>query len=109
MGLLNIKVLLKMRKILEEQFEQHILFILNSMQKQYRGIKIEVHLPLSPMVFRDKTSNLETIAKRNRKMETWAVLLIFLLELEISGVAVQSIYKGSKKCDFCCGEFLSKK
>ena len=33
--------------------------------------------------------------------------MIFSLELEISGVAVQSIHQNSKKCDFCL-ELLSK-
>ena len=33
--------------------------------------------------------------------------MIFLLELEISGVAVQSIHQNSEKCDFCL-ELLSK-
>ena len=36
-------------------------------------------------------------------METRAVLLmlIFLFELEISGVAIQRIHQNSKKCGFC--------
>ena len=39
--------------------------------------------------------------KRNDSLETRAVLLIFSLELEISGVAVQSIHQNSKNGDFC--------
>ena len=35
--------------------------------------------------------------KRKDSPETRAVLLIFSLELEISGVAAQSIYQNSKK------------
>ena len=35
--------------------------------------------------------------KRKDSLETRAVLLIFSLELEISGVAVQSIHQNSKK------------
>ena len=35
--------------------------------------------------------------KRKGSLETWAVLLIFLLELEISRVTAQSIHKNSKK------------
>ena len=34
-------------------------------------------------------------------METRGVLLIFLFELEISGVAVQRIHQKSKECSFC--------
>ena len=37
------------------------------------------------------------IKKRKDTLETWAVLLIFLLELEISGVAVQGIHQNSEK------------
>ena len=37
------------------------------------------------------------IKKRKDSLETRAVLLILLLELEISGVAVQSIHQSSKK------------
>ena len=39
--------------------------------------------------------------KRNDSMETRAVLLIFLLELEISGVAVQNIHQNSEKWWLC--------
>ena len=39
--------------------------------------------------------------KRKDSLETRAVLLIFSLELEISGVAVQSIHQNSKNGDFC--------
>ena len=35
--------------------------------------------------------------KRKDSQETWVVLLIFSLELEISGVAVQSIHQNSEK------------
>ena len=35
--------------------------------------------------------------KRNNSLETRAVLLTFLLELEISGVVVQRIHQNSKK------------
>ena len=35
--------------------------------------------------------------KRKNSLETQAVLLIFSLELEISGVVVQSIHQSSKK------------
>ena len=35
--------------------------------------------------------------KRNNSLETQAVLLIFLLELEISGVVLQSMHQSSKK------------
>ena len=38
-----------------------------------------------------------SVKKRKDSLETWAVLLIFSFELEISGVAVQSIYQKSKK------------
>ena len=40
-------------------------------------------------------------------LETRAVLLIFLLELEISGVTVQSIHQNSKN-DYFCEELLSE-
>ena len=40
------------------------------------------------------------IRKRKDSLETWAVLLIFSLELEISGVAVQSISKQQKMVTF---------
>ena len=36
-------------------------------------------------------------------LETWAVLLTFLLELEISGVAVQSIHQNSEKWQLLLG------
>ena len=35
--------------------------------------------------------------KQKDSLETWAVLLLFLLELEMSGVAVQSIHQNSEK------------
>ena len=35
--------------------------------------------------------------KREDSLETWAVLLIISLELETSGVAVQSIHQNTKK------------
>ena len=35
--------------------------------------------------------------KRKDSLERWAVLLIFFLELEISGVAVQRIHQSSEK------------
>ena len=41
--------------------------------------------------------------KRKNNLETRPVLLIFLLELEISGVAVQSIHQKSKKWRFLLG------
>ena len=45
--------------------------------------------------------------KRKGTLETRAVLLIFSLELEISGVAVQSIHQKAKNGDFC-KELLSE-
>ena len=39
--------------------------------------------------------------KRKDSPETRAILLIFLLELEISGVAVQSIHQNSGNANFC--------
>ena len=39
--------------------------------------------------------------KRKDSLETRVVLLIFLLELEISGVAVQIIHQNSKNGGFC--------
>ena len=49
------------------------------------------------------------IVIRNRQIVWKAVLSTFLLELELSGVAVQSIHKKSQKnCDFC-EELLSEK
>ena len=42
--------------------------------------------------------NGKMVWKRKDGLETWAVLLIFSLELEISGVAVWSIHQNSKKC-----------
>ena len=41
--------------------------------------------------------------KRKDSLETRAVLLIFLLELEISGVAVQSIHQNSEKWQLLLG------
>ena len=35
--------------------------------------------------------------KQKDSLETWAVLFLFLLELEMSGVAVQSIHQNSEK------------
>ena len=35
--------------------------------------------------------------KRKDSLEIWTILLIFSLELEIFGVAVQSIHQNSKK------------
>ena len=46
--------------------------------------------------------------KRKDSLETRAVLLIFLLELEISGVVVQKIYQTAKNGGFC-NELLSEK
>ena len=46
--------------------------------------------------------------KRKYSLETRAVLLIFSLELEISGVAVQSIHQNSEKCGGVCEELLSE-
>ena len=45
--------------------------------------------------------------KRKDSLETRAVLLIFVLEFEISGVAVQSIHQNSENDNFC-SEMLSK-
>ena len=45
--------------------------------------------------------------KRKDSLETWAVLVIFLYELEISGVVVKSYTKTVKNGDFC-QELLSK-
>ena len=41
--------------------------------------------------------------KQKDSLETWAVLLLFLLELEMSGVAVQSIHQNSKKWQLLLG------
>ena len=41
--------------------------------------------------------------KRKDSLETLAVLLIFLLELEMSGVAIQSIYQNSEKLRLLLG------
>ena len=43
--------------------------------------------------------------KRKNSLETWAVLLVFWLELEISGVAVQEIHQNIKKAA-CSEDFL---
>ena len=43
--------------------------------------------------------------KRKNSLETRAVLLVFLLELEISGVAVQEIHRNSKKTA-CSEDFI---
>ena len=45
--------------------------------------------------------------KRKDSLEIWAVLVIFLYELEISGVVVKSYTKAVKNGDFC-QELLSK-
>ena len=45
--------------------------------------------------------------KRKDSQETWAVLLMFSLELEIFVVAVQRIHQNRKKGDFC-DELLSE-
>ena len=42
--------------------------------------------------------------KRNDSLETWAVLLMFLLELEISGVVVLSIHQNSEEWWLVWGE-----
>ena len=42
-------------------------------------------------------SSNDLLKERKDSLETRVVLLIFLLELELSGVAVQSIYQNSKK------------
>ena len=44
-----------------------------------------------------RASPLHSHKKRKDSPETRAVLLIFFLELEISGVAVQSIHQNSEK------------
>ena len=54
-----------------------------------------------------KSSAIIVIRKRKDSLETRAALLIFLLELEISGVAVQNIHKNSENGDFC-EELLSE-
>ena len=41
--------------------------------------------------------------KRKDSLETRAVLLVFFLELEISGVAVQGIHQNSEKWQFLVG------
>ena len=41
--------------------------------------------------------------KRKDSLETLVVLLIFLLELEMSGVAVQSMHQNSKKLRLLLG------
>ena len=46
--------------------------------------------------------------KRKKSLETPALLLIFLLELEIFGVAVQRMHQTAKNGGFC-EELLSKK
>ena len=48
-----------------------------------------------------KSSAIIVIRKWKDSLETPAGLLIFLLELEISGVAVQNIHKNSENGDFC--------
>ena len=48
------------------------------------------------------TTNSHSHKKRKDSLETRAVLLIFLLELELSGVAVQGIYQNSKKLKLLC-------
>ena len=45
--------------------------------------------------------------KRKNSPAAWVVLLIFLLKLEISGVAVYRIHQNSKTDGFC-GELLSE-
>ena len=46
--------------------------------------------------------------KRKDSLETRAALLIFLLDLEISGVAVQSIHKNSEKWQLLLGTAQKK-
>ena len=54
-------------------------------------------------IFND-TFMIRTINKKRKdSLETWAALLIFLLELEISGVAVQSIHQNSEKWQLSLG------
>ena len=43
--------------------------------------------------------------KRKNSLETRAILLVFSLELEISGVAVQEIHRNSKKAA-CSEDFI---
>ena len=42
--------------------------------------------------------------KRKDSLETWAILLMFSFELEISGVAVQSIHQNNRKWRLLWGE-----
>ena len=48
------------------------------------------------------TTNHHSHKKRKDSLETRAILLMFLLELELSGVAVQGIYQNSKKLKLLC-------
>ena len=102
------------------------LFILRKIHKQQRNrvlkkiisifknsdFKINITTNLTEVGFLDLTYNLENNTyrrykhnhkKRKDSLETRAVLLIFLLELEIFGVAIQSIHQNSKKWQLLVG------
>ena len=59
-------------------------------------------------IFRKQLTIDHSHIKRKVSLETRAVLLIFFLELEISGVAVQGIHKKSEKWRRLLGTLLSK-
>ena len=52
-------------------------------------------LSVNPFIVNDSSNH--SHKKRKDSLETRAVLLIFSLKLEISGVAVQSIHQNSEK------------
>ena len=53
----------------------------------------------SPNLNRVNTTTVNIVIRNGKRacLKTWAVLLLFSLELKISGVAVQSIHENSEK------------
>ena len=64
-----------------------------------RGVDTPIHTMSMNLLFLSLRKNFQGNMKKKQKdsLETWAVLLIFSLEPEISGVAVQSIHQNSEK------------
>ena len=64
-----------------------------------RGVDTPIHTMSMNLLFLSLRKNFQGNMKKKQKdsLETWAILLIFSLEPEISGVAVQSIHQNSEK------------
>ena len=72
---------------------------MNDLRTILRGFRVSTPCNLVVRaITKDSISTLKNSQKKRRdSLETRAALLIFLLELEIPGVAVQSIHQNSRK------------